>query len=190
MGFRICYIVSKLHPDELATELNLQITGTEDEMPVDDWWTAALKSSGWSVLWSQDEEFAVRSRDLLAELSHKADLVHCEINETVMWSSAEWWSKGKSVWSITHAGDGEDRFDLRTEGELPTGFRDIKERRFLSQQVDGEVDHVFDIPVELVRFITGFRYDDYLEREFVDEFRVLQAPPKTGILSRIFRRAG
>lgn len=190
MGFRICYIASKLDPDELAAGLNLQIAGSESAMPVDDWWTAVLKSSGWSILWSQDEEFGARSRDQLAELSYKAELVHCVVNETVMWSSAECWSKGKSVWTITHAGDGDDMFDLSTQGELPIGFRDIKERQFLSQQNDGEVDHVFDIPVKLVSSITGFRYDDYLEREAVDEFRVLEAPHKAGFLSRMFRRCG
>lgn len=187
MGFRICYIASKLDPNEMVAALGLQIVGNEDEMPDSSWWIAVLKKSGWSVLWSEDEEFGARSRDQLADLSHKADLVHCEVNETVMWSSSEFWSKGKSVWNVTHAGDGDDRFDLNTKGELPSQFSDIKEQQFQTQKNEEEdVDHIFEIPLDLAKSYIGFRHEDFLQRDDVDEFRIIAAPPKAGFLSRIF----
>jgi hypothetical protein len=145
--------------------------------------------NGWTILWAQDETFGAGARDWIEQLSNEADIVHCEVNETVMWCSAEYWSGGRSRWKATHRGDGDDRFDLTVEGDLPPGFAEIRDRHFQAQRDDGEdVDHVFEIPLELARSIIDYRHEDYLEADDVDAFLVLEPPLKKGILARLFGR--
>jgi len=188
MGFRICYFASRLPAIALASSLNLEVGEKVQEFPDGEGWVAGLKNSGWSILWSEDETFGSRSERLLATSSVKADLIHCEANETCMWSSAVFWSDGRPRWTVTHAGDGENIYDLSTDGELPEPFEDIKNKHFVSQKQDADVDHIFEIPLELAKFFTGFRHDTYLEPDDVDAFHIVRAQSKTGFFSKFLVR--
>ena len=190
MGFRICYVAAQRPATELTTSLGLKIIGQDDEMPEGAWWVANLKQSGWSVLWSEDEEFGARSQELLAETSKTSDLIHCEVNETCMWSAATYWSDGKPVWTVTHAGDGDDIYDLTTEGTLPAQFADIKQQHFLKQEGDADCDQIFEIPLELARSFIGFRHEDVLEPDDVDTFyEVSSAPRKASFFAKVLGRS-
>ncbi len=188
MGFRICYLAARLEPEIFARSLGLQVTEQTDELPVDYWWAARLKN-GWTILWAEDETFGASNRERIEQLSNEADIVHCEVNETVMWCSAEYWSDGQSKWKVTHRGDGADRFDLTADGDLPAEFAEIRQQHFQAQKDDGEdVDHVFEIPLDLARSIIDFRHEEFLESDDVDTFFVLNPPAKKGILARLFGR--
>lgn len=177
MGYRICYIASPMPPVDLAATLGLTVTGTSDEMPDGGWWVARLKSSEWSVLWAEDEDFGKTSRATLINWSHTADVILCEVNETVMWSSAEAFRNGASVWRITHVGDGENRYDLTVEGTPPEGFPAIRQSLEQEQQDDdGSVDFIFEIPLDLAAATHGFRHDRYLEAAAVESFYSLAGP--------------
>lgn len=188
MGFRICYLAARLEPAEMVRGLDLEISQSQSDMPADEWWTARLIKSGWTVLWAEDETFGIKSRDLIAALSEKAGLFHCHVNETVMWSSSEFWSHGGSIWKVSHAGDGEDRFDLNTEGDPPSEFSTVRDRCFKAQNTEDDVDHVFDIPLELARINIDFSHGDFLEPGDVEKFHVIVPPRQKGLLSRIFGR--
>lgn len=174
----------------MAAALGLQIAGTEDEMPVDSWWIADLKESGWSLLWCEDEEFGARSHDRMADLSKRSDVLHCQVNETVMWSSSELWSKGSVVWKVSHSGDAGDVFDLNAEGALPDQFDGIKEQHFHDQRTDEEddCDFVFEVPLDLAKSFIGFRHEDMLDENSVGAFSVVDTPRKAGFLSRLLGR--
>ncbi len=189
MGFRISYLASKASPEILADHLSLTLGEPVTEMPSDDWWIATLKESGWTLLWSESEDFGQKSVGRVAELSKQFDTYICEVNETVMWSSAELWKDGRQVWKVTHAGDGDDIFDLSQTGALPEGFPALKQEHISAQQNDGEdVDHIFDIPLDLAALDIGFRHDHYLEKGAVEAFITIAKPQKKGLLSRIFGR--
>jgi hypothetical protein len=173
MGYRICYIASPIPPGELAASLGLTVKGTSDEMPDGEWLVAKLKSSGWSVLWAEDEDFGKTARTTLIDLSRAADVILCEVNETVMWSSAEAFRNGASVWRIAHAGDGEDRYDLTVEGNPPEGFAAIRQALEQEQRDDdGTVDFIFEIPLDVAAASHGFRHDRYLEAAAVETFHL------------------
>jgi hypothetical protein len=90
---------------------------------------------------------------------------------------------------VTHAGDGEDIFDLSVSGALPDGFSDLKQTHTSNQENDGEeVDHIFEIPLDLAASDFGFRHDSYLEQSDVETFLTIFAPKKKGLLSRILGR--
>lgn len=189
MGFSICYLASRLPPKEFAESLNVQITGSANDMPDGDWWVATLVKDNWTILWSEDENFGSRSRNLISEVSRRVDVVHCQVNETVMWSSSEYWSAGHAIWKVTHNGGDGDIFDLSAEGELPQQFDEIRERHTLEQQEDGEdCDHIFEIPLELARSHIGFRHEDILEEGDVTKFHIITAPQRGSFFARLLGR--
>ena len=178
MGYRICYLASKLPPKKFADIFNLEIIDTTTEMPHNNWWIASLKNSDWSLLWSEDEDFGRRSQDLIKSASCKSDLIYCVVNETCMWSSSEYWSNGQLIWQVTHAGDGDDIFNLNVKGKLPPQFEDIREKHISAQKQEDDCDHIFGIPLELARVHINFRHEDQLEPNDVDEFHLISAPRK------------
>ena len=192
MGFRICYLASEAPPEVLVEKLGLNHGDQTDEMPDGDWWTAKLKSSGWTILWSEDEGFGQSAKEQVAELSQKHRTYICEVNETCMWSSSELWQNGQQFWRVTHAGDGEDRFDLTEIGQLPEAFAELKQRHFQTQKTtDENVDYIFEIPLDLPALEIGFRHEDHLEAEDVEAFNIIfpnEPEKKPSLLSRIFGR--
>lgn len=192
MGFRICYLASESPPEELIEKLGLNQGDQVDEMPDGDWWAAKLKSSGWTILWSEDEGFGQSAKEQVVELSQKHRTYICEVNETCMWSSSELWQDGRQLWKVTHAGDGEDRFDLTEVGELPEAFAELKQSHFQTQKnTDENVDYIFEIPLDLPALEIGFRHEDHLEAEDVEVFNIIfpnEPEKKPSLLSRIFGR--
>ncbi|WP_171208785.1 MULTISPECIES: hypothetical protein [unclassified Ruegeria] len=187
MGFRICYLASKAPAEKIADVLEVTIAESVSEIPYGDWWLATLKNSGWTIFWSENEEFLGEKETGISSLSQNFDTYVCHVNETVMWCSAEFWSKGKKIWCVSHRGDGDDIFDLTTDGPLPANFEELKDHHFANQHEDGEdVDHVFEIPLELAASEIDFRHDAFLDPEDASRVFRVAAPKKKGFLSRMF----
>ena len=89
------------------------------------------------------------------------------------------WEDGKQVWSVTHDAD-QGPHHLEETGNVPPSLAAIRQRLETLQREKDDADYIFDIPVELVRDMTGFRYDGNDGGYPVDEFAVLQrlAPKK------------
>lgn len=191
MGFRISHLASRMAPQEMADALGLAVSGTAAEMPQPGWWAARIAASGWTLLWAEDEDFGTRApaRAALAALSERADVLRCQVNETVMWSSAALWSGGRPVWTLAHAGDAGDVFDLRIEGTPPEEFAAIRDRQIALQRTDdGEVDHIFDVPLLVARVVTGFKHDEAVRPGDFGRFHLIVPPSRPGLLARLFRR--
>lgn len=189
MGFRICYLASKASPEKLAEALSLALGDRQTEMPDGQWWIARLIQGGWTILWSENEDFGRNTIAQVSELSKQYETYVCEVNEQVMWCSAEFWKDGQQIWKITHAGDGGDIFDLSETGVFPEGFSELKQMHSLAQQNDCEgVDHIFEIPLDLAALAFGFRHENYLEKSDVESFVTVFAPKKKSLFSRILGR--
>lgn len=90
------------------------------------------------------------------------ELIVCMVNETCMVSEAEGWLQGHREWRIVH--DCEQGLDhAHGEGNLPPAFAEIRAELIARQQAEGGdkagVDHVFDVPVEVAKSFTDYRYD-------------------------------
>jgi hypothetical protein len=198
MGFRISWLAAKgLSKSALFAHFGLHDTGVVDEANESPFSVAELPT-GWTVLWSNDQKFANIER--ATELSRLAPVISCMVNETVMFSSANYFEDGTYKWFVGHNAQ-EGMFDLQIEGDLPSQFEDI--RTSLMQQQDSEggdaadVDFIFDIPLELARTVCGFKHDmtqfDWGEPEFFEAKPIEQTtqgmtakPP--GLFSRLFGR--
>jgi hypothetical protein len=156
-------------------------------MPGGDWWVARLKSSGWSILWAEDEGFGQLARVSLLTLSHTAEVILCEVNEGTMFSSAESFQNGQSIWRIAHLGSDGDLFDLTVEGKPPECFDVIHKTLEQEQREDDDtVDLIFEVPLDVAAEMHMFRHDQYLDPATVETFHVLDNPGAKGRKRGIF----
>jgi hypothetical protein len=83
-----------------------------------------------------------------------------------MFSGAYCYANGREAWSVWHDNQ-RGRYDLSTRGTLPAEFAPIKMRLNAKQddndRAAGNVDYIFDVPVELAAELTGYRHDRRLD---------------------------
>ena len=102
------------------------------------------------------------SRRTLGKFSETFPLLYGFVEEHVMFSTVAAWESGKEVWSIMHDAQ-KGILDLKVKGTPPGNFTAIRDRLLAQQNTEGveepEVDHVFDIPVEVAKELTGWDID-------------------------------
>jgi len=121
-----------------------------------------LEHNGWFMLVGNDPYVAEMVRYDFARLSKDTELVMYSAEEHVMYSVAEGWKDGRKAWSAQHRSD-KGTTHLRPWGVLPAEYRAIRDDPFKQQEGEDEdeprVDYIPDVPVELARALTAFRYD-------------------------------
>jgi hypothetical protein len=163
--------------EEVHSILNLRSTSHRESVPESPVVAAALPT-GWYLVYFNDGSPPWEKE--LARLSEGAEAIALHVSETVMSSCAYAWQNGREKWSISHNLEGGGADDLEHGGSPPDCYFAIAERLRKQQQERGDADYVFDIPVEVVRELTGFSYDGNPNGYPVDEFIVLERikPPR------------
>jgi len=133
----------------------------------------------------------------LEKLSQAGEVVSCFVEDHVMFSSAAAWKNGKQIWRVAHDGGEDQILHLETSGDLPAEFESIHKELFAKQEQeasapdDPKVDHVYDLPAELAKALTGFRHDEDITGVSGDIYEVLEPAKKTGsLLKRWFGKEG
>jgi hypothetical protein len=130
-------------------------------------------SNGSYLLYINDPALIVPSDVAFARLSKQGTLLACYANETCMESLATFWEDGRRRWSVHH--DAQQGIDhLEMSGTLPSQFSAIRDKLLAEQQGCDDTDYVFDIPVQLVKEMGGFRYDSDIEGAEGRPFQVLE----------------
>jgi hypothetical protein len=164
--------------------LGLRATGKREE-------TAESKivgvqlPTGWYVVQLNRTEMEDRE---LARLSRSGEVVCCSVEDHVMVSWASGWSEGKTVWSVVHDCE-KGRFHLDIKEVAPAELKGIAERLTAEQQAAGgekaDVDHVYDVPAELAKELTGYRHDQDMPGLTGEVFEILE---REGTLEKLFGR--
>jgi hypothetical protein len=113
--------------------------------------------SGWYLVIHARHEF---THDEVRRVSRGAEVVACFVEEHVMVSRAAGWKDSQQIWSVTH--DSEQGGDhLEVQGRPPAAFDVIRDRLTKEQAKDeeGDVDFIFNIPVDLTLEITGYSHE-------------------------------
>lgn len=170
MGFRVTNIFVKgKTASEIQSLLGLEATGESESVPESPV-AAAVLPSGWYLLYCNEHP---SDENRVVSLSDGAEVIQLTVNETVMACDAVCWRDGDEVWSITH--DAQlGKPDVESSGMLPAEFVGIHARLKKSSEEDPEVDYLFDIPVEVVYALTGFRHDGNPDGYAVEIFEVLR----------------
>jgi len=165
MGFSLSYIaVRTADPKSVLDKLNLQGTGEYEEIPESPFLGADLRN-GWYLVLANDCECELFREKFMSALSIDFEVLTCMAEEHCMHSAATGWQHGKQLWSVYHAGDGDDnKTNLQCNGDLPSVFPHVEKKiRIMQEDGHDDVDYVFEIPKEIFREITGFTYDQYIE---------------------------
>ncbi len=191
MGFSFSSLAIKGGTREVVLGiLGLRGTGAHEEIPESEV-TGASLPSGWYLVTANRGYPALMEDAMLKRLSATAEVVTCFVEEHVMCSAASLWADGQQVWSVMHAAD-QGIENLETNGSLPPMFPLISERLRAEQAAAGgkkaKVDHIFDIPVEMVKQLTGYRHDRVMPELGDRPFEILattDATPKRPWIRRL-----
>jgi hypothetical protein len=152
--------------------LGLQETGEPDEANEAPF-SGAEFPGGWFILFSND--FGFVSPERLTRLSADCRIVACQVHEGVMVSAAYGYERGSCMWELAHdAQQGID--DLSVSGLPPPSFASIRQRLTQAQEtaVGGDVDYIFDIPVEVAAAVCKYRHDQWQYEWGVPQFTRLE----------------
>lgn len=152
--------------------------------------SGAVIPSGWYVVVFNRKEIKDHT---LEKLSQTGEVISCFVEDHVMFSSAAGWKNGRQVWRVAHNGEEDAVLHLDTSGELPAEFEAIRNEQFAKQEQEAtseddlKVDHVYDIPTELAKKLTGFRHDEDTSGLSGEVFEALEPAKSSGsFLGRLF----
>ena len=186
MGYSIGWLaVRTSDPEAVYRSLQVRPTDKTDEH-FDTPLAGVPLKTGWVLLVAQASERLIAPQ-ILASVSAEWDCVACLVEEHVMASSATFWSGGAEVWSIAHDAD-KGILHIDATGQLPDSFVAVRDETMREQQAEdtageGDVDHIFDIPLLIAKELTGFKHDDQRDQALMATTPVAlidDAPKKRG----------
>ena len=144
----------------VLASLGLEKTGETEEVLENDWSTTRVRD--WMVICSNS--FGPRRfRDAVSKLS--GEVVICDVEEHVMFSSVVDFKNCTVIWRIVH--DAQQANDhLLVEGNPPKSLARIQCEQYTRVKDDRDVDFIFDIPIRVAHEVVGFRHDEKVERAF------------------------
>ncbi|WP_019085283.1 hypothetical protein [Komagataeibacter europaeus] len=146
----------------VLARMGLTDTGTpqDDTRPAP--MSIASLPDGWTVVVCNDPATARAHEARLAAYSAGATVVTCMVDERRYESAAGGYHDGAQVWSVTHQGQAAGPHDLTLTGTPPAQLHEtiaaMEREETESGYPPGMLDFYFDIPVEAVFAVTGFRY--------------------------------
>jgi hypothetical protein len=185
------FAVREENAEQFLKQLGLSPTGETEEFPRSLILMAKL-DSGWRVLRYNRYGCPFLKRQHLGPLSRDKDVVLCLIEEHVMSSSSEMWSRGKRKWWLSYEGE-DGSVGLATDGDLPESFPRIRKEMEETQRVaggdDAGTDYIFGIPLKLAETLVGFNHEEDNAHMIGGRYIVLsRTAPNGGLLSRLFRK--
>jgi hypothetical protein len=190
MGFSFTSVAVKGGKrDVVLATMGLGGTNVLEEIPKSDL-TGVSLPSGWYLVTADHGHPTFAKDATLERLSQTTEVVTCFVEEHVMCSAASFWANGREVWSVMHAA-AKGIEHLETKGNLPPMFESISDRLRAEQTAAGgmraRVGHIFDIPVEIVAQLIGYRHDRVMPEMEDMAFEVL-APTATTTKRSLLRR--
>lgn len=190
MGYSLSWLAIKgCSATTIQTKLGLKDSGLCAEFAESNIVGAALPS-GWYLIVFDDRKYELLNDAKLAELSDGCEVLFCDVEEHVMCSAASGWRNGLKIWSVEHDSQ-YGIYHLVREGAVPEILSAISIELNSQQDAEGgekaDVDYIFDIPVELTKSFTGYRYDQDLPNVKDNPFHILllNAPIRPSIGMRI-----
>ena len=154
MGYAVSWLAIRGNTESsVLASLGLEKTGETEAVPESDWSTTRV--GDWLVIWSNSCQ-PKRFGDSAAKLH--GEVVICDVEEHVMFSSVATFNNGTVSWRVTHDAQQADDH-LLIEGQPPESFARIQTEQFARVGEDREVDFIFDIPVRVAQERVGFRHD-------------------------------
>lgn len=161
MGFGVSWLAIRGNTEStVLASLGMEKTGETEEVPESDSSTTRVRD--WMVICSNSCQ-PRRFRDAGSKL--KGEVVICDVEEHVMFSSVAVFKNGTVIWRIVH--DAQQANDhLLVEGNPPDSLARIQCEQYMRGKEDRDVDFIFDIPIRVAQELVGFRHDEAAKRSF------------------------
>lgn len=161
------FVVESGDAAAIATALDVKLTGRRgprEKFPL------ALQRlpDGRSLVISTNVDEPLFKSKQLGSISRLGRMFNGSMSETVMFSGFAAWSKGRKTWSIEHHGD-DDLLHLKATGKLLREDLALKDAALELQRAAGEnaeVDHVFELALDLARRHAALDPNDIGDGEF------------------------
>jgi hypothetical protein len=163
VGFSISWLAVRGKEAEIVLgDLGLTPTGERDELAAESPIAGASLEGGWYVIVLDGYEHELVADEVLKRISEGCEVVAAGAEEHVGACFAVGWRDAERIWWISHNAE-EGLYNLEAGGTLPEGFESLRRDRMDEQDAaggsNGDVDHVFDIPLESARRVCGFVHD-------------------------------
>jgi hypothetical protein len=150
-------------PEAIRNELRLRESSLAGDDKLKFQIVGASSDAGWYLIVARGRDHRLIHESLVKNLSLGCEVLTCTAEEQVIFSAATCWRDGSRVWSVTYEGE-EGATDVVIEGDLPFAFSAIHAQFTAQAQAedagDALVDPMFEIPVEMVRSVIGYKpYD-------------------------------
>jgi hypothetical protein len=136
----------------IAAALGVRLTGQRG--PLKKFPLALLRlADGRSLVVSTHADEPVFKSKQMGAMSALGRVFIGHLEEHVMASGFETWSRGRKTWSVAHQGD-DDPLHLKTTGKLPPNDAKLKATALERQRAaveEPEEDHLFELSLELAR---------------------------------------
>src|SRR5918911_4142599 len=149
MGLALSWVaVRGKTPEQVLTGLDASLTGRQGVFAENRFGARQLRR-GWYALYAQECGHPWVHEESLALLSGGAEVLACQLDEHLMFSSAELWRAGERQWRVIHDAQlGADH--LAAEGALPEVYGPIAaEQRQLRAGATAKIDLFFEVPLKL-----------------------------------------
>jgi hypothetical protein len=160
--------------DVVLEALGLAETGERDEVPAESPFQGAALAGRWYVIVLDQYGHPLLNDDTLRRVSEVGEVVAGPAEEHVMCSFSCAWQHGQRVWWTMHDAQAGIAH-LEVEGQMPSGFEQIRDHLLSQQDAEGgseaDVDYVYDIPLDTAKLVSGFSWS---ETEPEDGFVVLR----------------
>jgi len=151
MGWQCQFLfVQNVDAAEVARRLGGTLTGRSvdfEDATSGHWLTVGPSIDSWVLI--ADPDWQLIHDAYSTELSRGTRLLRLVVGETVMFAEAAMWEDGVERWAISSYDDNKPP-QLTVRGRVP------------AELLDGEPDEdgpYFDVPMDAVHRLTGFRYD-------------------------------
>lgn len=176
MGFSISWVaVQGKTPEQVLAQFGLTRTGSREEFPEAPVTCASL-GDGWFILFANKFNASIVSDVPLRALSAGCQVVSCQVEEHVMFSSATCYGDGALLWHVEHDAQ-QGIYHIASNGTLPEQFDAILAALTKEQDEAGgenaDTDYIHDVPIVLAQAITSFRHDQDIANAPPEPFEVL-----------------
>jgi hypothetical protein len=160
MGVSLSWIAIKNVPKERVLGwMNLKETRRPGEPMTSEF--CGAQHGDWYVVCAKGTAFA--EEENLFELSHECEVLGGIAEEMELRSQLVLYKNRSCVWRVEYLGDeGPKPEALEADGPVPPEFAAIRAEMLALQANeprDADIDHIYDVPLELSRRLCGFHYD-------------------------------
>ncbi|MCQ8186543.1 hypothetical protein [Parvularcula maris] len=161
MGFNISYGIFKgIDECEVLSRLSLKADGRSD-FYLEEELAGAPLGNGLYFVFAQDLGFFLGDT-WRTKSEWYGEAYSVVVTETSMVAQSTKWDGNNKIWQVTHDSQQSIRH-LETIGTVPSSYQKLVREAEAKQAAEPDgpmsVDWFYEVPVELVRLETGFRYD-------------------------------